>query len=110
VSREENNPVWIAGDRYRTSQVWGYFDADFWKLREVGARYNLPEFVNALIGAERASLSLSARNIAILWRAQDENWGLKLQDPEFGPGTDTGTAWFIEPPLSSVHATLRVTF
>jgi TonB-linked SusC/RagA family outer membrane protein len=110
VSREENNPVWIAGDRYRTSQVWGYFDADFWKLREVGARYNLPEFVTSRIGAERASLSLSARNIAILWRAQDENWGLKLQDPEFGPGTDTGTAWFIEPPLSSVHATLRVTF
>jgi TonB-linked SusC/RagA family outer membrane protein len=39
------------------------YDASFWKLREVGARYQLPQRWFGGTGVERASLAVSGRNL-----------------------------------------------
>ena len=66
------------------------YRADFWKLREIGLRYELPEMLVGRIGADRASLSLSGRELAIIWQKQpdvkrpitNETMGLSVGDPE----------------------------
>jgi hypothetical protein len=91
------------------------------KLRELGLRYNLPESLVGRLSADRATLSLSARNMFILWREQETlgdpassaetlQYGAHIADPEYGTANAAGSNWFIEPPLSSISATLRVTF
>jgi hypothetical protein len=94
------------------SQFNCYFDQDFWKLREVGLRYNLPQGLVAPMGAERASLAFSARNVMTLWQAQKRINGHVVTDPENGnPNNITGGGnFYAQPPLSSVNMTLRVTF
>ena len=93
--------------------------ADFWKLREIGLNLILPESLTSRIGAERASLSLSGREIARLWQAQDEilaadsyggRGGIEISDPETGIGIGGESNFFTMPPISNFSATLRVTF
>ena len=119
-SRCECDPVWIAGDRYRSQATWGYFDADFWKLREVGVRYNFTEGMANRIGADRASLSFSGRELLTIWQRQKEvgnflgtqagNPGLPVLDPEMGT-SDFGSANHrLMAPLTSLHLEMRVTF
>ncbi|MQA90914.1 MAG: SusC/RagA family TonB-linked outer membrane protein [Gemmatimonas sp.] len=115
VSRVEDDPVWVAGDRLNGSgNDWGksIYKADFWKLREVGARYNLPASFVQRTGASRASLALSARNVWTIWQAEKDIYGLVISDPEYGDPTTLGGAgnFYSQPPLASVNATLRVTF
>ena len=117
-SRCECDPTWVAGDRYGSMSTWGNFDADFWKLREVGVRYNLPESLTRRFGAERAAVSLSGRELAVLWRAQSEiglvrssNPGLNIIDPEIGDINSGNNANHrIFPPLTSLLFGLEVTF
>jgi len=90
----------------------GVFDAGFAKLRELSASYNLPSDWVGLVGASRASLNLSWRNVADLWRAQDEIWGTKIFDSEtINPG-DSRSARFQTtlPPTSQFMGSLRFTF
>jgi hypothetical protein len=115
VSRSEDDAFWVASNRVNgTGDSWtqSYFDADFWKLREVGARYNLPQSFVGRTGAERASLAFSARNLWTIWVAQDEIYGLPVTDPEFGnPATaDAGGNFRAQPPAVNLNVTLRVTF
>jgi TonB-linked SusC/RagA family outer membrane protein len=111
VSRLENDPVWVYGDRISDDTKREIYDADFWKLREVGARYNLPESVIGGLPIERASLAVSARNLWTIWVKQQEIYGARVTDPEYGTPTLGGTGNFWEvPPLTSLNATLRVTF
>ena len=114
VSRLENDAVWVASDRLNGSG-WGWekslYDADFWKLREVGARYNLPLSWIERTGASRASLAVSARNIWTIWVAQDEIFGQVITDPEYGTSSLEGSGNYWETPaLGSLNVTLRVTF
>ena len=94
------------------SRTQSYFDADFWKLREVGARYNLPQSFVQRTGAERASVAFSARNIWTIWVAQDEIYGAPVTDPEFGnpAAIDGGGNFRAQPPGANLNVTLRVTF
>ena len=71
VARLEDDPVWVAGDRLSDDLKRELYDASFWKLRELGARYTLPQSFVQRGGAERASVSVSARNLWTLWRAQE---------------------------------------
>ena len=66
------------------------YDASFWKLREVGARYNLPESVIGGLPVERASLAVSARNLWTMWVAQEDIYGVLVTDPEYGTPTVDG--------------------
>ncbi len=109
-NRTQEDPLFIAKARLEWAQLT-LFDADFWKLREIGVRYNLPESLVVRIGAERASLSVSGRELGIIWRAQDTLLGeTNAQDPEFGRPVRGEVAWWTAPPTSSLSATMRVTF
>ena len=115
VSRAEDDPLWVAQDRqasfYGDNRSKGLFDADFWKIREVGMRYSLPESLVGRAGMDRASLSVSGRNLWTIWVAQEDIWGLQVTDPEYGtPYVETDDNFWETPPLASLSATLRMTF
>jgi TonB-dependent starch-binding outer membrane protein SusC len=109
VSILEDDPVWVLGDRLADMRSKAVYDADFWKLREVGARYNLPQSIVGRTGAERASVAVSGRNLQTLWRAQPQINGREIADPEFEGPSGFGN-YYQQPPLSSFTATLRVSF
>jgi len=114
-SRLENDPVWVASNILNStgSDDWekGLYDSDFWKLREVGARYNLPLSLIERSGASRASLAISIRNIWTMWVAQSHINDVPVSDPEYGTSSLSGAGNYWETPaLASINATLRVTF
>lgn len=111
ISRTEDDPMWVAGDRLGDDLAKQLYDGDFWKLREIGLRFTLPASLVSRFGAERALLSVSGRNLWTLWQAQPEIWGVKVSDPEFGTPTVSGDSNFwVQPPFANATATLRVTF
>jgi TonB-linked SusC/RagA family outer membrane protein len=115
VSRAEDDALWVASNRLNgTGDAFtqSYFDADFWKLREIGARYNLPQSWVQRTGAERASMAFSARNLWTIWVAQKEIYGEPVTDPEFGNPSqlDGGGNFRAQPPGVNLNVTLRVTF
>ncbi|MEX2581647.1 MAG: TonB-dependent receptor [Gemmatimonadota bacterium] len=105
----ENDPMWVLQDRLFDYRSKAYYDADFWKLREVGARYSLPQSIVSRTGADRASLAVSGRNLQTLWTAQSHINGRRVADPEFEGPSGFGS-YYQQPPLSSFAATLRVSF
>jgi hypothetical protein len=115
VSRLENDAVWVASQTLNgtSGNDWtkALYEADFWKLREVGLRYNLPSSLTEKAGASRASLALSARNVWTIWQKQTHIYGHVISDPEYGTSSLDGTGNFWETPaIASLNATLRVTF
>jgi hypothetical protein len=110
-SRTQTNPFFVAQDALRAYDPHGAdYDADFWKLKEVGLRYGLPESLAGRIGAQNAALLLSANEVMWLWRAQSKlQVGQSVYDPENallgGDGT-YASPW----PLSKVTAEVRVSF
>ena len=125
ASRLLDDPVFSYGMAIGSNSVRRLYLNDFWKLREISARYTLPESMVARFGVERASIAVSARNLFILYRSQDKITGAQISDPEYGSngGTDgvtgsgagnfqdggDGNYWEV-PPLSSLNLTLRITF
>jgi hypothetical protein len=111
VSRLQDDPLWAFGFAVGDDTKRSLYDADFWKLREVGARLTVPTSLAHRIGAERASLSLSARNLWTIWQAQSHVYGAHITDPEYGsPSLDGDNNFYETPPLTNVSVTLRVTF
>ena len=115
VGRVQDDAWWVATDlAVSTGCAWDkcLFDASFWKLREFGARVALPTAWVERTGAERASLSFSARNLLKIWQAQKRISGHVITDPEDGNPTNLngGNNFYEGPPLTSVSLTLRVTF
>jgi outer membrane cobalamin receptor len=111
ISRLQDDPEWVFGFAVGDDTRRSLYDADFWKLREVGARLTIPAHVTRSVGAELATLSFSARNLWTIWRAQPDIYGVPVTDPEFGsPTLDGDTNFYETPPLTNVSVTLRVTF
>jgi hypothetical protein len=113
ISQLENNALWQAADRGRftDNRTKRYYDGDFWKLRELGARYRLPASLIGVTGAESMSVAVSARNVFTLWQAQTHIYDVQISDPEYGAPTQGGGGnYWNMPPLASLHMTLRVTF
>ncbi|HET9384923.1 MAG TPA: hypothetical protein VFO67_07230, partial [Gemmatimonadales bacterium] len=115
ASIAEDDPWWVAYDiAVGTGCAWDkcLFDQDFWKIRELGARYNLPQSLIGVTGASRASLAFSARNILTIWQAQKRIQNHPITDPENGnPNNLAGAGNFwAQPPMTSLNLTLRVTF
>ena len=124
-SRAQTNAAYVMAGRYGGQD--SEFDASFWKLREVGVRWQLPESLVSNIGASRASLAFSARELWIMWQAQEYLYsggcetadvcttssgelGLNIEDPEQGRRGAAGAAWRTMPANTVINATLRVTF
>ena len=95
------------------SGSWGratfLHDAGFARLRELSATYTLPS--DRLLGASRASISVAARNLWFLWRAEDNIFGRPVIDPETrARGQFVGQTQTQLPPAASVVTTFRITF
>ena len=90
----------------------GQFNPGFARLREVSMLYNLPQSLVAKTGASRASVSLAARNVGFIWRAQPIVDLTKVYDPEMlAPGDAVSIANATRiPPTSQVVATMRFSF
>ena len=122
-ARTERDPAFVAAKRLGGAAALQYYDAGFWKLREVAVRYNLPESLTGRIGADRASLAVSGRGLWTIWVAQATLCrpaspaggpvpcvGELVTDPELRNSQQGGANFYLSPPTSSVSATLRVTF
>ena len=105
----QSSTLWAV---YPTDRRYAFdIDASYVRLREVGARYTIPESLIAPVGADRATLSIAARNLWYLWRAQDDLGGVPIPSPEITNAESEGAfSLFQWPPLSTFEATLRVTF
>ena len=114
-ARLEGDPLWISGDRLDDENYRVHYDNDFWRMREIGIRYVLPESLITRTGASRATIAVSGRNLWTVWQKQDNIWGVPIADPEytatggFGGVTD-GSNVYQMPPLANVSMTLRLTF
>ena len=111
-SRTENDPKYVAGNRCGTcytGQV-NQFQADYIKLRELGANFTLPESMASVVGAQRASLAFSMREVATLWAKQDNIWYATVSDPQLGGARTDDTLNRQMPGFSSASLTLRVSF
>jgi TonB-dependent starch-binding outer membrane protein SusC len=85
------------------------YDADFFKLREVGARYQVPRTWLDRSGIDRATVSLTGRNLWWLWRRQTQITGANI--PDHQTTSPTGASQLFQwPSLSSVTAAVRVSF
>lgn len=123
MSLERTDPIFQA---YRTvnRNPLGLYDASFARLREVSATYTLsPNIARMLGGATRGSISVAARNVAMLWTGQD-GWSTarsgritpsigdgRLWDPETrGSGNLSAAFQTVMPPLASAQVTVRLGF
>lgn len=83
----------------------------FAKLREVSATYSLSPAWAARYGFSRAAITVAARNLATLWRAQSETFGVPVVDPEVGYPEDlSGRASTALPQFAQIVMALRLTF
>jgi len=113
ASRAQDNPIFVAQDALRSFRPHaGYYDASFWKLKEVGLRYAVPESIANRMGAERASVILSALDaFPFLWVAQATTAvGNQIYDAEDGTLGVDSSARGNPFPLSRLSAEVRVSF
>jgi len=94
----------------------GLFKGGFARLRTVSVSYDMPNRIAKWVGASRGSVTVSAENMAILWRAQKDAFGVPWIDPEITPNrsTDvTGNLGYTQeswPQLARLRTTIRLTF
>ena len=110
---------------YRTvgRNPMGTYKAGFARLREVSLTYSIPGSIAQRVGAERGSVSLAGRNLAMLWTAQ-EGWSTprsgqifpdvgdgRIWDPETrGSGNLSSGYQSVMPPMASAVMTVRLGF
>jgi hypothetical protein len=91
----------------------GRFNAAFWKLRELGVRYQLPRSLVERARVDRASISVSGRHLWEIWRRQHKDWsGAPISEAENTNNYSGEPNYTVEqlPGLSSWTVTLRVSF
>lgn len=123
MSLERKDPIFQA---YRTvnREPLGLYDASFARLREVSATYSLPDRIaRYAAGAKRGSITVAARNLAMIWTGQD-GWrtarsGMitptigdgRIWDPETrGSANLSASSQTVMPPLASAQLTVRLGF
>lgn len=84
----DNQARAVASLLHPSQTVWGYMErGDFWKLREVSVRFQLPSELAQRISASSASLTLTGRNLGtwtdytgmdpeINWNGSSDNFGV----------------------------------
>lgn len=109
---EETHPLLLAADQTGFRETSGLYDAGFAKLREVSITYTIPTTIVDRVGASRAQLNVGVRNLARLWRAQEDVFGHPIPDPEVRTPSANLSAYVqtVIPPTSTFTTSLRVTF
>jgi hypothetical protein len=76
------NPMVLAYEPIREGVA--FFEAGYFKLREVGVHFSLPDPLAATIGATRAAVGVEMRNVMTLWRAAEHSIVAEryISDPE----------------------------
>lgn len=112
---QADDPVYVAGvmnNDPRDRTLAHYYDAAFWKLREVGLQFTIPERLVTRMGADNASFSVVGRNLWTIWQRTTHISGVKIDDPETrypeGGISNTSTGQF--PAIQNVTASLRLSF
>ena len=110
----------LNGDGGQTYGMDGLFKAGFAKLRTVSATYEMPTKVARWVGASRGSITFSGENLATLWQAQKDIFGVPWLDPEITPNrvpggiaTAPGYVQYTQesfPQLMRFRTTIRLTF
>ncbi len=96
--------------------VSGMFKGGFARLRTVSASYDFPTRIAKFFGSSRGSITVSAENMAFLWRAQESSFGVKWIDPEITPNRSfdtTGNFGYTQeswPQAARIRTTIRLTF
>jgi hypothetical protein len=90
----------------------GIMKGGFAKLREIAVTYTLPTAWASSLRASRATVTVAGRNLATLWAAQREVFGVRVLDPEgrFGDD-DTEISSFVRatlPQLAQLIVTVRL--
>jgi hypothetical protein len=74
-------------------------------------RYQLPSSLVESVRVDRASLSVSARNLWYLWRKQRDVAGVNIPSPEIAnPSSEGSFSLFQWPPLTTFDVSLRISF
>jgi TonB-dependent starch-binding outer membrane protein SusC len=117
-----NNPL-LQAYRVLENDRTGVYDAGFLRLREASLRYILPDRFVQRIGANRGSVAVGMRNVAMLWTAQ-HGWStprdghvresiadMIIWDPETR-GTGSTSVGFQQnvPQTASATVSLRLSF
>jgi TonB-linked SusC/RagA family outer membrane protein len=119
----QDDALYYAGYRLNQWQQMQFYEGGFWKLREAGVRYQLPEALAKRFGADRASLGFSGRNLLVLWWEGGGALGVGDVspeamnmpptvgiDPEHGSGVLGHGGLRTSPTPTSFHLRLDVTF
>ena len=119
ASNSRQSSIFTDGDWYGARQALderyiGRFSSDFWKLRELGARYQIPQSALSSLGIDRASLSLSATNIWMMWRRQWRDKGdvrIPASESAFAGSAEPNFTFGGElPSIAAYNINLRVSF
>jgi hypothetical protein len=101
----------------------GAYRADFLRLREVSASYNLTDALAGRLGARSGMLSVGMRNVMMLW-TKEEGWGtprngsirvpladMLIWDPEVSSTGDLANNYqTVMPPTASITLSVRLQY
>jgi outer membrane receptor protein involved in Fe transport len=114
---ERTDPIFLAYDSLSIAGVvganarQGLIDGGYAKLREVALTYTLPRSAARHVGAFSATITVAGRNLATLWQAQKEIYGVKVTDPEARPQFDQAATIFnLLPQYAQFMTALRLSF
>jgi hypothetical protein len=117
----QDDPLYYAGTQIDRWAAMEWYKRDYWKLREIGVRYQLPDSWISHIGGKRGSLTFSGSDLAVLW-ADNTGTGLhpsleemnmpqsNILDVDFGRSADGDGGHRADPPISNFSLRFDVTF
>ncbi|MDP2859764.1 MAG: TonB-dependent receptor, partial [Bacillota bacterium] len=122
VILRKNDPM-VQATRIYDNDLMGLYKGGFLRLKEVSATYDLPRAWAQGLGAYSGSVSLSARNLMMLWTAE-HGWstprdgrvtppigGVWVWDPEVRSSGQVSTnLQTVMPAFSSAALTIRMSF
>ena len=93
-----NDPL-VQATRQYENDVMGLYNGSFARLREVSLGYTMPGSLVRRFGAARGSITVSARNLWMIWTGQD-GFGTR-RDGRVGQVDGLGGLWTWDPEIRS---------
>lgn len=105
INKDRPDPILAAYDMLGANICQaGLVNGGFAKLRDVSLSYQLPEAWAQHFRASRASISLTAQNMATLWVAEDSKFGTKVVDPDIHASFSRATYANVNPATHGMEA------